>query len=107
MKSYKHDIKSIINDLYQAAVISTFAVGYSMFGKKVLKMTPPSIQKFDLNETGKLTLIITTSEMMGEYRISSNRKFYWNTLMSKHSPKNSECCNADRRSFSQCPSLHG
>ena len=35
--------KSIGNDLYQAAVISVFAIGYSMLGKKALKMTPPSI----------------------------------------------------------------
>ena len=41
------DKKSIVNDLYQAAVISVFAVGYSMLGKKILKMAPPSIQKFD------------------------------------------------------------
>ena len=28
------DKKSIVNDLYQAAVISVFAVGYSMLGKR-------------------------------------------------------------------------
>ena len=48
------DKKSIINNLYQAAVISVFTVGYSMLGKKILKMAPPSIQKFDLEDTGKL-----------------------------------------------------
>ena len=31
---YKMDKKSIVNDLYQAAVISVFAVGYSMLGKR-------------------------------------------------------------------------
>ena len=51
---YKMDKKSIVNDLYQAAVISVLAVGYLMLGKKILKMTPPSIQKFDLEDTGKL-----------------------------------------------------
>ena len=45
------DKKSIVNDLYQAAVIAVLAVGYSMLGKKILKMTPPSIQKFDLEDT--------------------------------------------------------
>ena len=44
------DKKSIVNDLYQAAVISVFAVGYSMLGKKILKMAPPSIHKFDLED---------------------------------------------------------
>ena len=38
------DKKSIVNDLYQATVISVLAVGYSMLGKKILKMTPPSVQ---------------------------------------------------------------
>ena len=47
------DKKSIVNDLYQAAVISVLAVGYSMLGKKILKMTPPSIQTFDLEDTEK------------------------------------------------------
>ena len=46
------DKKSIVNDLYQVAVISVLAVGYSMLGKKILKMTPPSVQKFDLEDTG-------------------------------------------------------
>ena len=66
---YKMDKKSIVNDLYQAAVISVFAVGYSMLGKKILKMAPPSIQKFDLEDTGKLVAIIAASEMTREYLI--------------------------------------
>ena len=66
---YKLDKKSIVNDLYQAAVISVLAVGYSMLGKKVLKMTPPSIQNFDLEDTGKLVAIVATSEMTREYLI--------------------------------------
>ena len=57
------DKKSIVNDLYQAAVISIFA------GKKILKMTPPSIQKFELEDMGKLAAIVTQSEMMREYLI--------------------------------------
>ena len=45
------------------------AVGYSMLGKKILKMTPPSIQKFDLEDTGKLVAIVATSEMTRGYLI--------------------------------------
>ena len=58
------DKKSIVNELYQAAVISVFAVG-----KKILKMAPPSIQKFDLEDTGKLVAIVAASEMTREYLI--------------------------------------
>ena len=61
--------KCIVNDLYQAAVISVFAVGYSMLGKKILSVTPPSIQKFDLEDTGKLVAIVAASEMTREYLI--------------------------------------
>ena len=32
------DKKSIVNDLYQAAVISVLAVSYSILGKKILKV---------------------------------------------------------------------
>ena len=61
------DKKSIVNDLYQAAVI--LVIGYSMLGKKILKMTPPSFQKFDLEDTGKLVAIVAASEMTREYLI--------------------------------------
>ena len=63
------DKKNIVNDLYQATVISVLAVVYSMLGKKILMMTPPSIQKFDLEDTGKLVAIIAALEMTREYLI--------------------------------------
>ena len=61
--------KSIVNDLYQVVVISVLAVGYSVLGKKILKMTPPSIQKFDLEDKRKLVAIIAESKMTSEYLI--------------------------------------
>ena len=60
------DKKSTVNDLYQAAVL---AVGYSMLGKKILCMAPLSIQKFELEDTGKLIVIVAASEMTREYLI--------------------------------------
>ena len=63
------DKKSIVNDLYQTAVISVLTVGYSMLGKKILKIAPPSIQCFDLEDTGKLVAIVAASEMTREYLI--------------------------------------
>ena len=63
------DEKSIVNDLYQAAVISMLAVGYSTLGKKILKVSPPSVQCFDLEDTGKLVAIVDASEMTREYLI--------------------------------------
>ena len=52
---------SIVNDLYQATVISVLAVGYSMLGKKILKVSPQSTQKFDLEDMGKLVAIVAAS----------------------------------------------
>ena len=46
------DKTSTVNDLYQAAVISVFAIDHSILGKKILKIAPSSIQKFDLEDTG-------------------------------------------------------
>ena len=63
------DKKSIVNDLYQAAVISVLAIGYSMLGKKILRIALPSIQHFDLEDTGKLVAIIAALEMTREYLI--------------------------------------
>ena len=63
------DKKSIVNDLYQAAVIRSFTVGYLILGKKMLKMTSPSIQEFDLEDMGKLVAIVAALEMMREYLI--------------------------------------
>ena len=63
------DKKSTVNDLYQAAVISVLAVGYSMLGKSILRLTPPSIQKFDIEDKGKLVAIVAASEMTREYLI--------------------------------------
>ena len=63
------DKKSIVNDLYQAAVISVLAVGYTVLGKKILRMSTPCVQRFDLEETGKLVAIVAASEMTREYLI--------------------------------------
>ena len=45
------------------------AVGYSMLGKKILRIAPTSIQQFDLEDMGKLVAIVATSEMTREYLV--------------------------------------
>ena len=66
------DKKSIVNDLYHASVVSVFAIGYSMLRKKIIKMALASIQKFDLEDTGKLVDIVAASEMTREYLVKQN-----------------------------------
>ena len=63
------DNKSIVNDLYQVAVISVLAVGYSMLGKKILRIAPPGIQHFNLEDTTKLVAVVAASDMTREYLI--------------------------------------
>ena len=42
---------------------------FNAYGKKILKIMPPSVQKFDLEDTGKLVVIIAASEMTREYLV--------------------------------------
>lgn len=63
------DKKTIVNDLYHSALVSSLAVGYSMLGRKILRIAPPSIQKFDLEDMGKLVVIVAASEMTREYLV--------------------------------------
>ena len=57
------ETKTIINDTYNAAVISSLAMGYSCILKKFVKMTPPSLAKMDLSDAGKFILVIGASSM--------------------------------------------
>ena len=95
------DKKSIVNDLYQAAVISVLAVGYSMLGKKILKMTPPSVQKFELEDTGKLVTIVAASEMTREYLIKQK-------ILPDHIDvyKRGEYSDVNWRCVGKCTSFH-
>ena len=95
------DKKNIVNDLYQAAVISVLAVGYSMLGTKILDIAPPSIQCFDLEDTGKLVAIVAASEITREYLIK--QKILADHI---HVKENGECSDVYRRCISRCTSFH-
>ena len=75
------------------------AVGYSMLGKKILKMTPPSIQKFDLENTGKLVAIVAASEMPRSHQTEDLTR-------SHQCIKNGERSDVNRRRISKCTSFH-
>ena len=92
------DKESTVN---QAAVISVLAVDYSMLGKKILCVTPPSVQKFDLEDTGKLVAIVAASEMTKEYVIKQK------ILPRSHQRlKNGDCSDVNWRCISKCTNLH-
>ena len=90
-----------MNDLYHASLISVFAVGYSMLGKKILKMAPLSIQKFDLEDTRKLVVIVAASEITREYLIK--QKILPDHINVK---ENGECSDVNRRCISERFGFH-
>ena len=50
--------------VYHGTVISVLAVGYTMLGKTLIKMSPPSLSKFDIEDGVKLVAIVAMSDFM-------------------------------------------
>ena len=59
VENYTKDLKESI---YHGTVISTLAVGYTMLAKMLIKMNPPSLSKFDVEDGVKLVAIIAMSD---------------------------------------------
>ena len=66
VENYMKDIKESV---YHGAVISALAVGYTMLGKMLIKMSPPSLSKFDIEDGVKLVGIIALSNFPKDYLI--------------------------------------
>ena len=58
VENYTKDLKESV---YHGAVISVLAVGYTMLGKTLIKMSPPSLGKFDVEDGVKLVGIVALS----------------------------------------------
>ena len=57
------------------SVVSALAVGFTMLGKSSIKMSPPSLRKFDVEDGIKFVAIIAISDFTKEYLINPN--LYW------------------------------
>ena len=66
VENYTKDIKESV---YHRSVISILAIGYTMLGKTLIKMSPPSLSKFDIEDGVKLVGIIALSDFMKDYLI--------------------------------------
>ena len=55
-------MKDVKESIYHGAVVSVLAVGYTILGKTLIKMSPPSLGKFDVEDGGKLVAIIAISD---------------------------------------------
>ena len=66
VENYTKDIKE---GIYHGAVISGLAVGYTMLAKTLVKMSPPSLGKFDVEDGVKLVGIMALSDFTKDYLI--------------------------------------
>ena len=66
VENYKKDLKESV---YYGAIISVLAIGYTMLGKTLIKMSPPSLSKFDIEDGVKLVAIVAMSDFTKDYLI--------------------------------------
>ena len=66
VENYMKDLKESV---YHGAVVSVLAVGYTMLRKTLIKMSPPSLSKFDIEDGAKLVAIVVMSDYTKDYLI--------------------------------------
>ena len=66
VENYTKDLKESV---YHSAVVSALAVGYSVLGKTLIKISPPSLSKFDAEDAVKLVAIVAMSDFTKDYLI--------------------------------------
>ena len=59
--------KDIEESVYHGVIVSVLAVGYTMPEKMLIKMSPPSLSKFDIEDGVKLVGIVALSDFMKDY----------------------------------------
>ena len=62
-------MKDIKESVYHGAIISVLTVGYTVLGKTLIKMSPPFLSKFDIEDGVKLVGIIALSDFTKDYLI--------------------------------------
>ena len=66
VENYMKDLKESV---YHGAVVSALAIGYTVFGKTLVKMSAPSLAKFDIEDGVKLVAIAALSDFTKDYLI--------------------------------------
>ena len=66
VENYTKDLKESV---YHGAVVSALAIGYTMLGKTLINMSPPSLSKFDVEDVMKLVAIVAMSDFTKDYLI--------------------------------------
>ena len=66
VENYTKDLKESV---YHGAIVSVLVIGYTMLGKTLIKMSPPSLSKFDVEDGVKLVEIVAMSDFTKDYLI--------------------------------------
>ena len=66
VENYTKDLKESV---YHSAIISALATGYTMLAKTLVKMSPPSLRKFDVEDGVKLVAIVAISNFTKDFLI--------------------------------------
>ena len=66
VENYTKDLKESV---YHGAVVRALAIGYTILGKTLVKMSPPSLSKFDIEDGVKLVAIVALSDFTKDYLI--------------------------------------
>ena len=81
VQNYMKDLKE---NVYHGAVVSALAIGYTMLGKTLIKMSPPSLRKFDIEDGVKFVAIVGLSDFTKHYlikqKIIPNNIYVWLAL---------------------------
>ena len=62
-------MKDLKESIYHGTVVSGLAVGYIMLAKTLVKMSLPSVGKFDIEDGVKLVAIVAISDFTKDYLI--------------------------------------
>ena len=65
----ENDTKDLKESVYHSAVVRVLGIGYTVLGKILIKMSPPSLRKFDVEDGLKLVAIIAISNFTKDYLI--------------------------------------
>ena len=81
VETYTKDLKESV---YHGAVVSVLAVGYTMLGKTLIKMSLPSLGQFNIEDGVKLVAIVAISDFTKDYlikqKIIPNNMQVWQAL---------------------------
>ena len=77
VETYTKDLKESV---YHGAVISVLVLGYTMLAETLVKMSAPSLSKFDVEDGGNLVAIIAMSDFTKDCLINNIKNIIPNNI---------------------------